>query len=169
MGDLFVKCYANMVIRTADEVSKVRDRAIAYYRKIKTIKSPAFDKKIRVWNDWFSHIQYKDAKHRRSNEDIYMRFLCFLSLEKILCNLWLYQEYKAIVEDIEVKREWKLIKERKMVQYYWGGRKPNTRDDSDRTPGYNSQRHPHHPAHKARFQCLGPCTSGKARQCHDCT
>lgn len=107
-----------MVDKSDNDVGKLRDRAIKYYRSIKRIKCPAFSKEIRISPEWFSHIERKDAKHRRTNEEIYMRYLCFLSLEKILCNMSLYQEYKALLEDIEVERWWQFIKEQKAVQYY---------------------------------------------------
>ena len=103
----------------AKDITNIRNKAISYFRSIKRIKSPAFNKDVKITPSWFSHIEMKDTKHRRDNDEIYMRYLCFLSIEKILCHTEIYQEYKALTEDIEVERNWQFISEKKMVQYYW--------------------------------------------------
>ena len=108
-----------MTLKSWNDVSQIRDRAIKYYRTIKRIKSPAFSKEIRITNEWLAHIEWKDPKHRRPNDEIYMRYLCFLSIESILCHMELYQEYRAWLEEIEVERWGQIIKEQKPVQYYW--------------------------------------------------
>ena len=101
------------------DLDKIRDKAIQEFRKREKIFCPALWNHVRITNEWFNHITFKDKKqHRRSNQEIAMRFLCFLSVKQILEKSQLYQEYKACDENIEIKKNGKNIIEKRLVQYY---------------------------------------------------
>jgi hypothetical protein len=48
-----------------------------------------------------------------------MRYLCFKHIKYILNNSILYQEYKEELKEFSIKRKWKKVKVKKIVEYFW--------------------------------------------------
>ena len=103
---------------TKEQFEKIKQKAIDYMWKHKKINSPAFWE-IRITPEWFNHIERKNKNHKRSMQESYVRYLCFLHIEYILSNSKLYQEFREYLEKIDIKRAWKFIKENKMANLYW--------------------------------------------------
>lgn len=74
---------------------------------------------IRITPQSMEHLRKKKEKYDRPMQEIYIRYLCFLSSRKILEGLEFYQEYKTlVVNDIERKNGKNSIV-KKMAQFYW--------------------------------------------------
>jgi len=75
-------------------------------------------KEVRIWNAAFNHLIWKRKNHKREVYESYVRFKCFIHIDKILKNLNLYQEYKTEMENIRIKRWWKYINQKVSVEYF---------------------------------------------------
>gem|GEM_PF-2552516 len=100
------------------QLDDVKEQAIKFYKSIKKITCPAFSKPIKITTEGMHHIERKDKKHKRTEKQMAMRYLCFLSIKEILESSKLYQEYKTGTEHIIIKKNGKKIREKRMVQYY---------------------------------------------------
>ena len=112
---IYILCGLNM------DLSEARNRAFNKFNKLvgKDIECPALSTTVKFTNDWFSHITYKDAKHRRSENEQIVRFQCFLDVETIIKKSHLYQEYRDKEETVKVRKHWVNYKEIKKVEYFW--------------------------------------------------
>ena len=96
----------------------MKNKAIACLKNNRKIHCPALWE-VKIKPEWFKHIEWKNKNHKRDQSESYVRYLCFLHIPMILEKSWLYQEYREEMIDISVKRRWKYIKEKKVVQFYW--------------------------------------------------
>ncbi len=103
---------------TQDEYNKLKQKAIKYFTKHRKVNSPAFWE-IKITPEWFNHIEWKNKNHKRTIEESFIRYLCFFHLDYILSNSKLYQEFREWIQDFEVKKNWKMVKEKKIVRLYW--------------------------------------------------
>lgn len=102
------------------ELTEARDRAINKFNKLirKELECPALWVKVRFTNEWFSHITYKDKKHRRSDNEQIVRFQCFLDVEILIKKSHLYQEYREKEETVKIRNHWTTKKEIKKAEYF---------------------------------------------------
>lgn len=101
-----------------EKFNEVKNKAIKFFKEHKKINSPAFWK-IKITSEWFNHITWKSINHKRWDNEIFVRYLCFMHIEYILSNLKLYQEYRTEIKKVEIKRWWKIIKEDRIISLYW--------------------------------------------------
>lgn len=103
-------------------MTKEHERAINKFHKLRDswwIFCPILDCKVRFTTKNFKHLIYKDWKHKRSSQEIKMRSICFLSVEKIIKKSHTYQEFLVEEWMVKIKKHWKKIKEKRIVSYYW--------------------------------------------------
>lgn len=102
------------------DLTTARDRAINKFNKLnkKEIECPALGVKIKFGNEWFSHITYKDAKHRRPESEQIVRFQCFLNVEEVVRKSHLYQEHIVKEETVKVRKYGETKKEKRFVEYF---------------------------------------------------
>jgi hypothetical protein len=83
-----------------------KDRATNKFTKLhnKAFVCPALNMQVKFTNEGFSHIIYKDEKHRRTDEEQAVRFNCFLHVEEILRKSHLYQEYRVKESEIKIRK-----------------------------------------------------------------
>lgn len=67
----------------------------------------------------FKHLTYKDKNHKRSTQEIKMRSICFLSVDKIIKKSWTYQEYLCEENPIIIKKHGKKEKIMRKIEYIW--------------------------------------------------
>lgn len=101
-----------------EQFDKIKQKAVDFMKKNRKIKSPAFWE-IKITPEWFNHIEWKNKNHKRSIQESYIRYLCFLHTNYILSNSKLYQEYREFMQDVEIKIKWKKKKQKKIVYVYW--------------------------------------------------
>ncbi len=103
------------------DLTTARNRAINKFNKLskKDIECPALWKKVKFSNEGFSHITYKDKKHRRNDNEQIVRFQCFLNVETLIRKSHLYQEHRIKQEEIKERKYWKTTKVIKQVEYFW--------------------------------------------------
>ena len=104
------------------DLSQARDYAfnkLSELRKKDNTMCPALWLKVKFKDEWFSHITYKDDKHRRSEQEQIERFKCFLRVETIIKKSYLYQEFMTREEIVKVRDHWVTKKQKKLVEYYW--------------------------------------------------
>ena len=103
------------------DLTQARDQAINKFNVLhsKNIECPALWVKIKFWNDGFSHITYKDNKHRRPEQEQIERFKCFLKVDTIIKKSHLYQEFMVTEENIKVRDHWVNKTIKSFVEYYW--------------------------------------------------
>lgn len=103
------------------ELAEARNKAINKFNKLnrKEIVCPAIWLKVKFSNEWFSHITYKDKKHRRKESEQIVRFQCFLDVEDIIKNSHLMQEYMEREEEIKIRDHWETKYITKSVEYIW--------------------------------------------------
>jgi hypothetical protein len=95
----------------------MREKASMVFERNKKIRSPAFGE-IRLTQEGFGHIEWKNKNHKRPPRESYVRYLCFLDIVHILNHSKLYQEYREGSEKVEIKRHGKRVKENRIVHYY---------------------------------------------------
>ena len=89
---------------TKSDIEDIKLKALEYYKKHKIIKSPRFGE-VKITNEGFNHIEWKDKNHLRDFRDAYIRYICFFHTAHILENLSLYQEYREEVREFIVTRK----------------------------------------------------------------
>ena len=103
---------------TEKQYDDLKSKAVKYFTKHRKINSAS------LWEakstpEWFNHSEWKNKNHKRTMEESFVRYLCFFHLEHILSNSKLYQEFRECFQDFEVKKNWKKVKQRKIVELYW--------------------------------------------------
>lgn len=103
------------------DLETARNRAINKFNTLKgkNIICPALWLNVKFWDSWFSHITYKDSKHRRNEGDQLERFKCFIKVDTIIKKSHLYQEHMMKPETIKIRNHWKTREESVLVEYYW--------------------------------------------------
>ncbi len=101
-----------------EDYEKVKEKAINLFKKNKIIDSPSFWE-IKISPEWFNHIEWKSKNHKRPMKESYIRYICFLHTIYILNNSQLYQEFREEMQEFQLKRWWKIIKDKKIVTLYW--------------------------------------------------
>lgn len=98
----------------------IKTQAVQEFSKWKQsyLKCPALPKEIKFTSKAFSHIIYKDDTHIRPQEQQEVRFLCFKSVKYILEKSHFFQEYMAEVVTVNVKKNGKEAKEKRLAQFY---------------------------------------------------
>jgi len=81
----------------------LKENVIEYYQNNKRIKSPIFGE-IKVTPQSLWHLENKDKQHKRTEDQVRIRYKCFLLIDKIITKSYLYQEYKQETQEIVVKR-----------------------------------------------------------------
>lgn len=107
-----------MVEITEEKFNNIKQKAIKYFKNNRKVVSDIFWEVI-ITPEWFNHIEWKNKNHKRPLKESYIRYLCFLHTAYILNNLKLYQEFREEFQDFVLKRKWKNIKERKIVELFW--------------------------------------------------
>lgn len=82
----------------------MKDKVLEYYELHKKIKSPIFGD-VKVTPQSLRHLENKDKKHKRTEEEINIRYKCFVLINKLIEKSHLYQEYKQEVQDILIKKK----------------------------------------------------------------
>ncbi|MFC2494747.1 MAG: hypothetical protein ACFNWZ_00900 [Candidatus Absconditicoccaceae bacterium] len=102
------------------DLTTARDRAINKFNKLarRDIECPALGAKVKFNNEGFSHITYKDEKHRRAESEQIIRFQCFLDVEEVIKKSHLYQEHMEKDETIKVRKYGETKKEVKTIEYF---------------------------------------------------
>lgn len=101
------------------ELSIAKWKAIEFWKFNRTIRNSKLGE-IRITEDGFNHIEYKDKKHKRQNEkEVMYRYRCFMYVKRILTNLGEYQEYEERSVNISIRRHWKNVHEMRPACYYW--------------------------------------------------
>jgi len=85
-----------------EDIERIKLKALEYYKKHKIMKSPCFGE-IKITNEGFNHIEWKDLNHKRDFRDAYIRYICFFHVAHILENLSLYQEYREEMKDFAIR------------------------------------------------------------------
>ncbi len=99
------------------ELENLKTKVFDYYSSNKKLCSPIFwYVKLTPQSLW--HLENKDKKHKRSMDEVLIRYKCFLLIDKIIKKSFLYQEYKQEIEDVFVKRKWKKVKINSKVKYF---------------------------------------------------
>jgi len=102
---------------TDEKYQKVKNNAFNHFLKNKKIVSPIFWE-IKVSEKAFNHIEYKNSKHKRSKQESFIRYLCFLNIDYIIKNSHLYQDFNEEYKQVTIKKKkWK-IKENRLVKFY---------------------------------------------------
>ena len=103
------------------ELTEARDKAINKFNKLnrKEIECPAIWLKVKFSNEWFSHITFKDKKHRRSEAEQIIRFQCFLDVEEIKKKSYLMQEHMQKEETVKIRDHGQTKHVKKIVEYIW--------------------------------------------------
>ena len=98
-------------------------RAIAKFKKLRAKKNwincPVLWINIIFTDQNFRHLTYKDKKHKRTPNEIKMRNICFLSVDKIIKSSWTYQEYLSEKEEIIIKKHGRKEKVFREIEYIW--------------------------------------------------
>ena len=98
-------------------MEELKIKVYEFYEKNKKIYSPIFDL-IKITPQSLWHLENKDKHHKRPEKEAEMRMKCFLSIDRIIKQSCLYQEYKQELEDVIIKKYWKRIKVPRKVNYY---------------------------------------------------
>lgn len=103
-----------------EKYQEIKNIAFEHFLKNKKIISPIFWE-IKSTQEWFDHIEYKDKnkKHKRPQQESYIRYLCFLHFDFIIKKSHLYQDYLQRYEKFKIKRNQKITVVNKLVTYYW--------------------------------------------------
>ena len=102
---------------TQEQFDNAKNVALDIFRKNKKIASGAFGT-VKITPDWFDHIEWKSLKHKRAENDAFVRYLCFQHVPYILKESKLFQEYREQSETLKVKnRKW-VSNQNKIVTYY---------------------------------------------------
>jgi len=78
----FICKYESMMI-TKEDFDKLETKINDYYHKHRHIHTPALGL-VKVTPNTLIHLRGEDKKHPRTMQEVYMRYLCFLSIDKIL-------------------------------------------------------------------------------------
>lgn len=103
----------------SQELAIAKWKAIEFWKNNRTVKNPKLWE-IRINQDGFDHIEYKDRNHKRENEkEVMYRYMCFIQVKRILNNLWEYQEFCERSIMIPVKRHGRKTMEHRPAKFYW--------------------------------------------------
>lgn len=96
-------------------------RAVAKYFKLRSKKEgifcPALGVNVKFLDENFKHLVYKDKKHKRSEQEIKMRSICFLDVEKIIKKSGTYQEFLTEEDETIIKKHGKKEKVIRKTDY----------------------------------------------------
>ena len=82
----------------------MKDKVLMYYEQHKKIISPIFGGvKITPQSLW--HLENKDKKHKRTEDEMLIRYKCFMFIDQLIEKSHLYQEYKQEIQEVFVKRK----------------------------------------------------------------
>lgn len=115
---LFISPIFLMFVSIKD-FKRAENKANFFYKKNKSIVCPALKWKIKITPNWMEHLRKKDKKHYRSMEDTYIRYKCLLYIKEVLNNMFYYQEYRASIKRVKVRKQRKNSYENKMTEYIW--------------------------------------------------
>ncbi len=103
------------------ELEQAKQQAINKFNilKDKEIVCPAIWVKIKFNHKRFSHIIYKDSKHKRSEQEQIERFKCFIKVDTIIKKSHLYQEFMIKEEIVKERNHWKTKQEKRLIEYIW--------------------------------------------------
>ena len=99
-------------------MQELKEGVIKYYQNNKRIKSPIFGI-IKITPQTLWHLENKDKYHKRTEDQLKIRYKCFLLIDQIITKSYLYQEYKQETQEVLIKKHWKKQKILAKVKYYW--------------------------------------------------
>lgn len=99
-------------------LNELKQLVYQFYEANKKISSPVFGL-VKLTPSWLWHLENKDKSHKRENKDYTIRMRCFLCIHDIIKKSHLYQEYKKELDDVVIKKNWKKVKIKKTVEYFW--------------------------------------------------
>jgi len=105
------------MIVTQQDLDQMENRANQFYSKNKIITSPIWWE-VRMTPEWMQHLRQK-WKTKRNIQEIYIRYLCLLSSDKLISDMKYYQEYKSDYATIVERKNGKNSSVKKMAEYYW--------------------------------------------------
>lgn len=112
-----------MIEKSQEEKSQEEKRAVAKYLKLRAKKDgilcPALGVKVKFFDENFKHLTYKDQTHKRSEQEVKMRSICFLYVEKIIKLSHTYQEFLTEREETTIKKHGKKEKVFRDTAYIW--------------------------------------------------
>lgn len=98
------------------------EMAVAKFKMLRAkkewIECPALWLKVKFEDKNFKHLTYKDWNHKRNEQEIKMRSLCFLSVDKIIKNSGTYQEYLLETKEVIIKKYGKKEKVLRKIEYF---------------------------------------------------
>ena len=104
-------------------IQREEEMAVAKFKKLRSKKEwidcPVLWVKVKFTDENFKHLTYKDKHHKRSQQEIKMRSICFLSVEKIIKKSGTYQEHLCENEEIVIKKYGKKQKVIRKTEYIW--------------------------------------------------
>ena len=104
------------MIITQQDFDHMETRANNFYAKNKIIKSPIRWEVI-MTPEGMSHLREK-WNHKRNIQDIFMRYLCLLSADKLIGGMSYYQEYKSDFATVIERKNGKNTLVKKMAEYF---------------------------------------------------
>jgi len=97
---------------------EVKKNAFIHFSENKKVLSPIFWE-VKVTEQAFNHIENKNKKHKRSKQEAFIRYLCFMNFDYIIKNSYLYQDFNEEYNQVIIKKKkWKVI-ENRLVKFYW--------------------------------------------------
>jgi hypothetical protein len=96
---------------------KARTNAVSAFQKNRKVANPIFGT-IKITPEGFEHLEWKNRNHKRPMREAFVRLICFMDVPYILQRSHIYQEYRETCEEIQVKKNGRILKERKIVRYY---------------------------------------------------
>lgn len=97
--------------------------AVAKFKKLRLKKEwimcPVLWIPVKFTDENFKHLTYKDKKHKRTAQEIKMRSLCFLSVDKIIKKSNTFQEYLCEQRELIIKKHGVKEKKFRNVEYIW--------------------------------------------------
>ena len=105
---------------TDEKYSEIKKEALELFKNNRKISCSCFwGIDVKLSPSWFNHLEWQREWHKRSKNEAFMRYLCFKHIKYILNNSILYQEYKEELKEFSIKRKWKKVKVKKIVEYFW--------------------------------------------------
>ncbi len=106
-------------METEVNYKKLKKESQAFYSSVKSIYSPALKENISFTSEGFNHIVFKKERSEREKSSQKLRFKLLPLAKKLIEKSTTYQEYEKKSSFFDVKKNKKISKELKIVEY-WG-------------------------------------------------
>jgi hypothetical protein len=101
------------------DYTKAREDTLRYYHTVGRLFCPAFHADVFFTSEGFNHLVYKSGRIERLKESQMMKFRLLPRAVDLVKLTTTYQEYDEHLQEFEVKRFKKRVRESKLVRY-WG-------------------------------------------------